>query len=56
MKLAMANGHTLVLVDHDNIYEALYDVLNQRCASRPPAAKREARTSPHARECCGALH
>jgi hypothetical protein len=30
VKLAMANGHTLVLVDHDNIYEALYDVLNQR--------------------------
>ena len=30
VKLAMANGTTLVLVDHDNIYEALYDVLNQR--------------------------
>jgi hypothetical protein len=30
VKLAMAAGKTLVLVNHDNIYEALYDVLNQR--------------------------
>ena len=29
-KLAMAKGRTAVLVNHDNIYEALYDVLNQR--------------------------
>ena len=26
----MAHGRTVVLVNHDNIYEALYDVLNQR--------------------------
>ena len=26
----MARGSTLVLLNHDNIYEALYDVLNQR--------------------------
>ena len=26
----MATGTTAVLVQHDNIYEALYDVLNQR--------------------------
>jgi hypothetical protein len=30
VKLAMASGKTLVLLNHDNIYEALYDVLNQR--------------------------
>lgn len=30
VKRAMANGSTIVLVNHDNIYEALYDVLNQR--------------------------
>ena len=30
VKLAMANGSTVVLLNHDNIYEALYDVLNQR--------------------------
>jgi E3 ubiquitin-protein ligase RNF213 len=30
VKLAMAEGATLVLLNHDNIYEALYDVLNQR--------------------------
>ena len=30
VKVAMAKGHTIVLVNHDNIYEALYDVLNQR--------------------------
>ena len=26
----MARGDTIVLLNHDNIYEALYDVLNQR--------------------------
>ena len=30
VKLAMAAGSTVVLLNHDNIYEALYDVLNQR--------------------------
>ena len=30
VKTAMARGSTLVLLNHDNIYEALYDVLNQR--------------------------
>lgn len=30
VKLAMLRGDTCVLVNHDNIYEALYDVLNQR--------------------------
>ena len=30
IKLAMASGSTVVLLNHDNIYEALYDVLNQR--------------------------
>ncbi|KAL1512226.1 hypothetical protein AB1Y20_005488 [Prymnesium parvum] len=30
VKIAMAEGRTIVLVNHDNIYEALYDVLNQR--------------------------
>eukprot|EP01012_Entosiphon_sulcatum_P048333 TRINITY_DN6681_c0_g4_i1.p1 TRINITY_DN6681_c0_g4~~TRINITY_DN6681_c0_g4_i1.p1 ORF type:complete len:5149 (+),score=717.09 TRINITY_DN6681_c0_g4_i1:781-15447(+) len=30
VKVAMATGATVVLVEHDNIYEALYDVLNQR--------------------------
>ena len=30
VKLAMAEGKTLILLNHDNIYEALYDVLNQR--------------------------
>ena len=30
VKLAMAAGSTIVLLNHDNIYEALYDVLNQR--------------------------
>ena len=30
VKMAMAEGKTIVLVNHDNIYEALYDVLNQR--------------------------
>ena len=30
IKLAMANGSTIILLNHDNIYEALYDVLNQR--------------------------
>eukprot|EP01052_Picozoa_sp_SAG31_P009056 SAG31_NODE_468_length_15250_cov_5.304138_10_plen_399_part_00 len=30
VKLAMAEGRTIVLLNHDNIYESLYDVLNQR--------------------------
>ena len=30
VKVAMATGQTAILVSHDNIYEALYDVLNQR--------------------------
>ena len=30
VKLAMASGSTIILLNHDNIYEALYDVLNQR--------------------------
>ena len=30
VKMAMAEGRTVILVNHDNIYEALYDVLNQR--------------------------
>ena len=30
VKLAMAEGSNLILLNHDNIYEALYDVLNQR--------------------------
>ena len=30
IKRAMARGDTVVLVNHDAIYEALYDVLNQR--------------------------
>ena len=30
VKRAMAEGKTLILINHDNMYEALYDVLNQR--------------------------
>ena len=30
VKIAMAAGETIVIMNHDNIYEALYDVLNQR--------------------------
>ena len=30
VKTAMATGSTIVLLNHDQIYEALYDVLNQR--------------------------
>ncbi len=30
----MAAGRTVVLLNHDNIYEALYDVLNQRYVAR----------------------
>ena len=38
VKHAMAHGRTVVLVNHDNIYEALYDVLNQRyLLKRDPA-------------------
>jgi hypothetical protein len=34
VKRAMAAGKVVVLVNHDQIYEALYDVLNQRFISR----------------------
>lgn len=34
VKLAMASGSTVVLLNHDNIYEALYDVLNQRYVTK----------------------
>eukprot|EP01062_Namystynia_karyoxenos_P054291 TRINITY_DN4457_c1_g1_i1.p1 TRINITY_DN4457_c1_g1~~TRINITY_DN4457_c1_g1_i1.p1 ORF type:complete len:3111 (+),score=983.00 TRINITY_DN4457_c1_g1_i1:397-9729(+) len=34
VKAAMAAGQTVVLVNHDNIYESLYDVLNQRYVTR----------------------
>eukprot|EP00755_Sulcionema_specki_P009898 Sspe_Gene.44944::Locus_22125_Transcript_2_2_Confidence_0.500_Length_15952::g.44944::m.44944 len=34
VKMAMAAGRTVVLVNHDNIYESLYDVLNQRYVTR----------------------
>ncbi|KAJ1621668.1 hypothetical protein T492DRAFT_886545 [Pavlovales sp. CCMP2436] len=34
VKTAMALGRTVVLVNHDNLYEALYDVLNQRYVLR----------------------
>jgi hypothetical protein len=34
VKLAMATGNTICLVNHDNIYEALYDVLNQRYVTK----------------------
>jgi hypothetical protein len=30
VKIAMAAGSTIILLNNDNIYEALYDVLNQR--------------------------
>ena len=30
VKQSMASGSTVILLNHDNIYEALYDVLNQR--------------------------
>jgi hypothetical protein len=30
----MAAGRTVILLNHDNIYEALYDVLNQRYVMR----------------------
>lgn len=32
VKQAMHEGTRLVLLDHDNLYESLYDVLNQRYA------------------------
>ena len=35
----MASGETIIIMNHDNIYEALYDVLNQRYV-----AKRNAET------------
>ena len=38
VKRAMAAGRVVVLVNHDQIYEALYDVLNQRFISRTSAA------------------
>ncbi len=34
VKRAMSAGQTLVLVNHDNIYEALYEVLNQRYVTK----------------------
>jgi hypothetical protein len=34
VKLAMATGKTVVLMNCDNMYEALYDVLNQRYLSK----------------------
>jgi len=34
IKLAMLNGQVVVLLNHDNIYEALYDVLNQRYVTK----------------------
>ena len=34
VKLAMAAGRTVVLLNHDHIFEALYDVLNQRFITR----------------------
>ena len=37
VKRAMAAGRIVVLVDHDQIYEALYDVLNQRYITRTNA-------------------
>ena len=40
VKLAMATGATVVLVNHDNIYEALYDVLNQRYRRRLSSSDR----------------
>lgn len=38
VKQAMATGSTIVLLNHDNIYEALYDVLNQRYVINTDAA------------------
>lgn len=37
VKRAMAAGRVVVLVNHDQIYEALYDVLNQRYITRTSA-------------------
>ena len=34
VKRCMQQGHTVVLMNHDNIYEALYDILNQRYVLR----------------------
>ena len=34
VKRAMARGNTVVLLNHDSVYEALYDVLNQRYITR----------------------
>lgn len=34
VKLAMASGSSIVLLNHNNIYEALYDVLNQRYVNK----------------------
>jgi len=34
VKAAMAEGKTLMLVNHDHVFEALYDVLNQRYLSK----------------------
>ena len=35
---SQASGSTVVLLNHDNIYEALYDVLNQRYISKKDKA------------------
>ncbi|KAL3927403.1 MAG: hypothetical protein SGPRY_002839 [Prymnesium sp.] len=44
VKVAMGEGSTVVLVNHDNIYEALYDVLNQRyLLKRDPTSGRTKR-------------
>ena len=34
VKNGMSRGDNVVLVNHDNIYEALYDILNQRYLTR----------------------
>lgn len=41
VKVAMATGATVMLVEHDNIYESLYDVLNQLRAAGERAHGRD---------------
>lgn len=41
VKLAMANGRVMILKECNNIYEALYDVLNQRYVVRKDAVTNE---------------
>jgi hypothetical protein len=43
VKQAMASGSTVVLHDCDNIYESLYDVLNQRYVTKTDKAGRQRR-------------